>query len=77
MARVVEAVAPDFDDELQVEKVVTKELQGAKRYQEISKELGRPAPVPAIFIEGKLVYDHTPGQEELKACVNRFLGKNP
>jgi len=75
MARVVEAIAPDFGDDLQVEKVVTKELQGARRYQEISKELGRPAPVPSIFIEGELVYDQTPGLEELKATVNRLLGK--
>jgi len=73
MARVVDSVASDFGDFLHVEKVVTKELEGAKKYSEISKELGRPAPVPSIFIEGELVFDQTPGQEELKAYVERFI----
>ncbi len=73
MARVVESVAPDFGDALHVEKVVTKELQGATRYNEISRELGRPAPVPSIFIEGKLVFDQTPSEEKLRACLERFI----
>ncbi len=73
MARVVESVAPDFGDALRVEKIVTKELQGAMRYSEISKDLGRPAPVPSIFIEGELIFEQTPGTEELKTCIQRFI----
>jgi hypothetical protein len=73
MARVVESVAPEFGDALRVEKVVTKQLEGATRYYEISRELGRPAPVPSIFIQGKLIFEQTPGQEELRACIQRYI----
>ena len=73
MTRVVEAVALEYGDSLNWEKIVTKDLAGAKRYQDFSKALGRPAPVPCIVIEGKLVFDATPSTEALKACIDQFL----
>ena len=73
MARVVESVAPDFGDSLEVEKVVTKQLDGAIRYNEISKKLGRPAPVPSIFINGDLIYEQTPSQETLKEYLEDLI----
>ena len=73
MARVVESVAPDFGDSLEVETVVTKQLDGAIRYNEISKKLGRPAPVPSIFINGDLIYDQTPSQETLKEYLEDLI----
>lgn len=75
MARLVESIAPEFGDALQVKIVVTKQLEGATRYNELSRGLGRPAPVPSIFIEGKLIFDQTPGQEELRECLNRYFEK--
>jgi len=74
MARVVESVASDYDDALRWEKVITKEMQGALRHGELSKTLGRPAPVPSIFINGKLVFDITPSQEELREYLDRLIG---
>jgi hypothetical protein len=76
MTRVVEAVAAEYGDRLNWEKIVTKDLAGAKRYQSFSKSLGRPAPVPCIVIEGELVFDATPSTEALKACIGRFLKKS-
>jgi len=76
MARVVESVVPDFGDAVQVEKVFTTKLEGATRYKEISAGLGKLAPVPSIFIEGELVYDQTPGQEDLRACLKKYLEKS-
>ena len=73
MARVVEAVAAEYGDKLHWEIIVTKDLAGAKRYTEFSKSLGRPAPVPCIVIEGELVFETTPGTEQLKARINQFL----
>lgn len=73
MTRVVEAVAMEYGDRLNWEKIVTKDLAGAKRYQDFSKSLGRPAPVPCIVIEGKLVFETTPGTEALKAYIDRLL----
>ncbi len=74
MARVVESAASDYGDALHWEKVITKELKGAMRYTELSKSLGRPAPVPSIFINGELVFDTTPGLEVLKDCLDRYIG---
>ena len=73
MARVVEAIKPEFGDTLTVDIIVTKEMKGALRYQEISKALGRPAPVPSIFVEGKLAFDQTPSKETLKAYLENYL----
>jgi len=73
MARVVESVAPDFGERLQWEKVVIKEMEGALRYGELSKSMGRPAPVPSIFINGELVFDLTPGREDLVAYLETLL----
>ncbi len=75
MTRVVEAVAAEYGDRLNWKKIITKDLAGAKRYQRFSKTLGRPAPVPSIVIEGELVFETTPGTEELKACIDRFFEK--
>jgi len=75
MARVVESVVPEFGDAVHVEKVFTTKMEGATRYKEISAGLGKLAPVPSIFIEGELVYDLTPGQEDLRACLKKYLGK--
>ena len=77
MARVVESVVPDFGDAVHVEKVFTTKLEGGIQYKEISRSLGRPAPVPSIFIEGKLVFEQTPGQEELREFLSKLLEKEP
>ena len=69
----VESVAPEFEDVLTWEKVITKELAGARRYQEFSKLLGKPAPVPSIAIDSQLVFETIPGTEELKAFINRYI----
>jgi len=69
MTRVVESVAPAFGDTLSVEIIYTKELEGALHYTDISKKIGRPAPVPSIFINGKLAFEQTPSAEMLTAYL--------
>jgi hypothetical protein len=73
MASLVESVAPAFGEKLRVEKVITKTLAGATRYGEISRHLGRPAPVPSIWVDGELAFEMTPGQEELQAFIEKKL----
>ena len=75
MARVVESVAPEFGDALQWETVITREMKGAVRLGELSRKIGRPAPVPSIFIDGELVFEITPSREDLRDCLNRLLDK--
>jgi hypothetical protein len=72
---VVESVAPEFEDVLTWEKVITKELAGARRYEEFSKLLGKLVPVPSIAINGQLVFETIPSTEELKACIDRNINK--
>jgi hypothetical protein len=73
MARLVESVVADYGDAVRWEKVVTKELKGAQRFMTLSKELGRPAPVPSIYIDGKLAFDVTPEGGTLKAFLDRLI----
>ncbi len=72
MARVVESVVPEFGEKVRVDIVYTKDLSGAMRYADISRRLGRPAPVPAILVEDELVFDRTPAAEELRAHLMRI-----
>lgn len=73
MARVVESVVPAYGTQVFWEKVITKELIGAKRYMELSRLHGRNLPVPSIIIDGKLVFETTPSLEELKGWLDRRL----
>jgi hypothetical protein len=75
MARVVESIASDYAETLVWEKVITKERKGALRYIELSKKLGRPAPVPSIYIDGELVFEATPRQAELKDYLDGLLAE--
>ena len=75
MTRVVESVVGEFGDKITWQKVITKELKGALRFGELSKALKRPAPVPAIFINGDLVFEQTPGPEELRSYLERHMAK--
>jgi hypothetical protein len=77
MTRVVELVAPEFEDVLTWEKIITKDLAGARRFSEFSKALGRPAPIPSIVIEGELVFETTPSVEELRDCIAKYIKKRP
>ncbi len=73
MARVVDAVAPGIGNQLRVEKIVTRTLAGAKRYQELVRCLGKQLPVPSILINGTLVFEITPGEQELRAYLNAMI----
>lgn len=73
MARVVESVVPAYGRQVFWEKVITKELMGAKRYMELSRLHGRNLPVPSIIINGQLIFETTPSLEELKAWLDRLV----
>ena len=76
MTRVVEMVAPEFEDILTWQKVITKELAGAQRYKQFSKLLGKPVPIPSIAINGQLAFETIPSTEELKAYIEQIIS-NP
>jgi hypothetical protein len=73
MARLVESVVPDYGETVRWEKVITKNMTGATRFLTLSKELGRPAPIPSIYIDGKLAFETTPGSDELKEFLDGLI----
>ena len=73
MARLVESVAADYKESVQWENVVTSRLNGARRFMELSDRLGRPAPIPSIFINGELTFRFTPSSGELKKMLDRLI----
>ena len=73
MAKVVESVAPEFGDLLRWEKVIITRKEGAYRFEDLSKTLGRFPPVPSIIINGKLVFDITPGPEKLQEYLKALI----
>lgn len=77
MARVVEETVQHFENAAEWKKVITKHLDGAMRHAELSQKLGRPAPVPAIVINGKLVFDTIPDPNDLKAYLDACLNIGP
>ena len=76
MARVVETVVSDYSDSIRWEIVITKKLEGAVRYSELSQKLGRPMPVPSIIINGVLAFESIPGVEDLRAYIERIIAEN-
>jgi hypothetical protein len=46
-----------------------KESAGTQRYEQFSKLLGKPAPIPSIVINDQLVFEAIPSTEELKAYI--------
>ena len=73
MARLVEEVVPLFGEKVTWEKVVLRDKAGAKRFHELSVAMGRPAPIPSIFIDGELRFSITPAAEDLEAAVRECL----
>lgn len=76
MARVVEETVLQFGPAAEWKKVITKHLDGAMRHAELSQKLGRPAPVPAIVINGELVFDTIPAVDDLKAYLDACLNNS-
>ena len=73
MARVVEAVVPDYTEWIDWKIVYTKQLAGALRHSELSKTLGRPMPVPSIIVNGTLVFDSIPSTEALSQYLDHTI----
>jgi hypothetical protein len=77
MARVVETVVARYVDSVRWENVITKKLDGAVRHAELSKKLGRPAPVPAIIVDGELAFESIPSVEDLGAYLDARIRTAP
>lgn len=75
MTRVVEQVAPAFAGRVQVKKVITKTLEGAKRYISLVRRAGRQLPVPSIIINGEMAFETTPSVEMLTSYLEAEMDR--
>ncbi len=84
MAEVVKVVAPTFKDRLDWDIVYVFKKDGARRFYDLSVSLYGDenvrknhcvAPVPSIFIDGRLVFDRIPMTEELEQAINGLIKK--
>jgi len=73
MARAVEEVVEGFGGQVQWEKVVLKQKDGARRFFQLSQGLGKPAPIPSVFVNGTLCFSHTPSPAQLQAVIREAL----
>lgn len=82
MKEVVEVVASSFKNEVRWDTVYVFKKEGAGRFYDLSvalygedkvKKYRLTAPVPSIFINGRLVFDSIPMVEELEEVVRKMI----
>jgi glutaredoxin len=73
MAKVVEEIAPEFEAVLKWETVIITKKEGAYRFDELARTLGRLPPVPSIFINGELIFDLIPGLDDLREHLRAMI----
>ncbi len=79
-------ILPAYGHRVAYDRIDISSARGKKRFLELSCELfgergvytyHRLAPLPGLFINGKLVFDAIPSQDELIAQIDRYLGRLP
>jgi len=70
----VQEVAPAFAEVMEWRVVLLKEREGAERYLELARKLGKNPPIPSILINERLAFERIPGPQLLKTTIERFLG---
>ncbi len=73
MLETAEEAAAVFGGRVKVATVYLRQVEGALRYKILSYGLGRPAPIPSLFINGRLCFDYTPPVEELQDALRLVL----
>jgi hypothetical protein len=83
MAKAVEAVVPRYGDHVQVIKVefYASREHACRLYQlsvalygeDAVRKQGRLAPIPSLFFNDELVFNHIPPEDELMQAVEFFL----
>lgn len=73
MLETAEEAASGLGDRVRIEPLYLRQAKGAVRYKELSDSLGRPAPIPSIFINGRLLFEVIPPVEDLREAVQEEL----
>lgn len=83
MAEAVEEVLPLFGGRVTLKKIrfLTSREDACRLYhlsvalygEEAVKKQGRVAPIPSLFMNSELAFDHIPPRQELIDAIGRFL----
>jgi hypothetical protein len=69
----VREIAPIFAGCMEWRVVLLKEREGAERYLELARKLGKNPPIPSILINEQLAFERIPGPHLLKTTIERIL----
>jgi hypothetical protein len=69
----VREIAPIFAGCMEWRVVLLKEREGAERYLELARKLGKNPPIPSILINEQLAFERIPGPQLLKTTIERIL----
>jgi len=69
----VREVAPSFGNRVEWRVVLLKEREGAERYLELTRKLGKNPPIPSILINEHLTFERIPGPHLLRTTIERVM----
>lgn len=69
----VREIAPIFSGRMEWRVVLLKEREGAERYLELARKLGKNPPIPSILINEQLTFERIPGPHLLRTTIERVL----
>ena len=69
----VREIAPLFEGILEWRVVTLKERDGAERYLELTRKLGKNPPIPSILIDERVAFERIPGPQLLKTTIEGIL----
>lgn len=73
MLETAEEALAGFGDQVKLELLYLRQVDGALRYKVLSNSLGRPAPIPSLFINGRLCFEMIPPVEDLQVKIQEIL----
>jgi len=73
MLETAEEAMSGYGDKVDLAVLYLRQADGALRYTELSHALGRPAPIPSIFINGRLYFEVIPAVEDLQEAIKEAL----
>lgn len=73
MLETAEEAVSGLGQGIMIELLFLRQAKGALRYNELSSQLGRPAPIPSIFLNGRLLFEVIPGVDDLREAIKELM----
>ncbi len=73
MLETAEEAMAAFGDRVKLDLLYLRRKDSALRYKTLSLKMGKPAPIPSLFINGKMYFDYIPPVEEVQEKIRGIL----